>query len=211
MVVIRNSAPQIPDTAFRLMKLLRPPAWRLCFVPGSSAIVHCALPATPSGLASMASVRQHLITQVAIFEERTVYAFTRPGDVMAQIMARELGCEWTSGSDDRPPEMLDAAIIFAPVGSLVPAALKAVGKGGTVVCGGIHMSTIPAFEYELLWGERVLCSVANLTRQDATEFLELARTIPVVAQTTIFPLHEANEALDRLRAGNITGTAVLVP
>jgi len=153
----------------------------------------------------------HLITQVAIFEERTVYAFTRPGDVMAQIMARELGCEWTSGSDDRPPEMLDAAIIFAPVGSLVPAALKAVRKGGTVVCGGIRMSTIPAFEYELLWGERVLCSVANLTRQDATEFLELARTIPVVAQTTIFPLHEANEALDRLRAGNITGAAVLVP
>lgn len=153
----------------------------------------------------------HLITQVALFEERTVYAFTRPGDVMAQIMAHELGCEWTSGSDDAPPEMLDAAIIFAPVGGLVPEALKAVRKGGTVVCGGIHMSTIPTFEYELLWGERVLRSVANLTRQEATEFLELARTIPVVAQTTIFPLEEANDALDRLRAGNITGAAVLMP
>jgi len=153
----------------------------------------------------------HLITQVATFEERAVYAFTRPGDVMAQIMARELGCKWTSGSDESPPEMLDAAIIFAPVGSLVPAALKAVRKGGTVVCGGIHMSTIPAFEYELLWGERVLCSVANLTRQDATEFIELASAIPVVPQTTVFPLHEANEALDRLRSGNITGAAVLVP
>ncbi len=153
----------------------------------------------------------HLITQVALFEERIVYAFTRPGDVMAQIMARELGCEWASGSDEAPPEELDAAIIFAPVGSLVPVALKAVRKGGTVVCGGIHMSTIPAFEYELLWGERVLRSVANLTRQDASEFLELARTVPVVAQTTVFPLHEANEALDRLRAGTIAGAAVLVP
>ncbi len=152
----------------------------------------------------------HLITQVALFEERIVYAFTRTGDVMTQIMARELGCEWTSGSDDMPPDELDAAIIFAPVGSLVPVALKAVRKGGTVVCGGIHMSTIPAFEYELIWGERVLRSVANLTRQDATEFLELARTIPVVAQTTVFPLEAANDALDRLRAGSITGAAVIV-
>jgi propanol-preferring alcohol dehydrogenase len=116
-----------------------------------------------------------------------------------------------SGSDDVAPELLDAAIIFAPMGSLIPTALKAVRKGGTVVCGGIHMSTIPAFEYELLWRERTVRSVANLTRRDSVEFLELARTIPVVAQTTVFPLHEANIALDRLRAGNITGAAVLIP
>jgi propanol-preferring alcohol dehydrogenase len=153
----------------------------------------------------------HLIAQVAIFEGRDVYAFTRPGDRDAQIMARELGCKWASGSDDAAPELLDAAIIFAPEGSLVPLALKAVRKGGTVVCGGIHMSMIPAFEYELLWGERTLCSVANLTRQDAVEFIELARTIPVVAKTTVFPLHEANDVLDRLRSGSITGAAVLIP
>jgi alcohol dehydrogenase, propanol-preferring len=153
----------------------------------------------------------HLITQVALFEERLVYAFTRPGDVVTQIMARELGCVWTSSSDESPPDQLDAAIVFAPVGDLVPLALKAVRKGGTVVCGGIHMSAIPAFDYELLWGERTLCSVANLTREDAVAFLELARTIPIVAQTTVFPLHEANEALDHLRAGTITGTAVLAP
>ncbi len=153
----------------------------------------------------------HLIAQVAIFEGRVVYAFTRPGDVDAQIMARKLGCRWASGSDEAAPELLDAAIIFAPVGSLVPLALKAVCKGGTVVCGGIHMSTIPAFEYELLWGERALRSVANLTRQDAVEFLELARKVPVVPQTTVFGLREANVALDRLRKGSISGAAVLVP
>jgi propanol-preferring alcohol dehydrogenase len=126
-------------------------------------------------------------------------------------MARELGCKWASGSDAPAPELLDAAIIFAPVGSLVPLALKAVRKGGTVVCGGIHMSVIPAFEYELLWGERTLCSVANLTRQDAVEFIELARTMPVVAKTTVFPLHEANDVLDMLRSGKFTGAAVLIP
>ena len=153
----------------------------------------------------------HLIAQLAVFEGKDVYAFTRPGDADAQIMARELGCKWASGSDDAAPELLDAAIIFAPVGSLVPLALKAVRKGGTVVCGGIHMSLIPAFEYELLWGERTLCSVANLTRQDAVEFIELARTIPVVAKTTVFPLHEANDVLDRLRSGNVTGAAVIIP
>jgi propanol-preferring alcohol dehydrogenase len=153
----------------------------------------------------------HLIAQVAVFEGRNVYAFTRHGDADAQILARELGCKWASGSDDPPPELLDAAIIFAPVGSVIPLALKAVRKGGTVVCGGIHMSMIPAFEYELLWGERTLCSIANLTRQDAVEFLELAHTIPVVAKTTAFPLHQANDVLDRLRSGNITGAAVLTP
>lgn len=153
----------------------------------------------------------HLIAQAAVFEGRDVYAFTRPGDADAQIMARELGSKWASGSDVAAPELLDAAIIFAPVGSLVPLALKAVRKGGTVVCGGIHMSVIPAFEYELHWGERTLCSVANLTRQDAVEFIEFARTIPVVAKTTAFPLHQANDVLDRLRSGNITGAAVLIP
>jgi propanol-preferring alcohol dehydrogenase len=153
----------------------------------------------------------HLISQAAVFERRDVYAFTRPGDADAQTMARELGCKWASGSDVAAPELLDAAIIFAPVGSLVPLALKAVCKGGTVVCGGIHMSVIPAFEYELLWGERTLCSVANLTRQDAVEYIGLARTIPVVAKTTVFPLHEANDVLDRLRSGNITGAAILIP
>jgi propanol-preferring alcohol dehydrogenase len=153
----------------------------------------------------------HLIAQLVIFEGRKVYAFTRPGDVTAQDLARGLGCEWASGSDEVSPEWLDAAIIFAPVGSLVPVALKAVRKGGTVVCGGIHMSRIPAFEYEPLWGERILCSVANLTRQDVVEFIKVASMVPVAAQTTVFPLPEANVALDRLRAGNITGAAVLVP
>lgn len=153
----------------------------------------------------------HLVAQAAVFEGRDVYAFTRPGDRDAQIMAHELGSKWASGSDDAAPDLLDAAIIFAPVGSLIPLALKAVRKGGIVVCGGIHMSAIPAFEYDLLWGERTLCSVANLTRQDAVEFIELARTVPVVAKTTVFPLHEANDVLDRLRSGNITGAAVLIP
>lgn len=153
----------------------------------------------------------HLITQVANFDGRDVYAFTRPGDTAAQTLAMDLECSWTGGSDEAPPELLDAAIIFASVGALVPQALKAVRKGGTVVCGGIHMSTIPAFDYDILWGERVIRSVANLTRQDAAEFLELARTIPVVSQTTVFPLREANVALDRLRGGSLTGAAVLVP
>lgn len=153
----------------------------------------------------------HLMAQVAAFDDRDVYAFTRPGDGVAQALARSLGCLWAGGSDEAPPEPLDAAIIFAPVGSLVPAALRAVCKGGTVVCGGIHMSTIPAFGYDLLWGERVLRSVANLTRQDAVEFFEIARLIPIVAQTTRFPLSEANEALAQLRQSSISGAAVLVP
>jgi propanol-preferring alcohol dehydrogenase len=153
----------------------------------------------------------HLVAQVAAFEGRRVYAFTRAGDVAAQDLARRLGCVWAGASDEPPPETLDAAIIFAPVGSLVPAALRAVGKGGTVVCGGIHMSGIPAFDYELLWGERVVRSVANLTRRDAIEFLALAPRVPVKAQVTTFPLAEANAALDRLRGGRLSGAAVLVP
>jgi len=153
----------------------------------------------------------HILTQVAIAQGRQVFAFTRPGDTAAQTLAMSLDCAWAGGSDEAPPELLDAAIIFAPVGDLVPQALKSLRKGGTVVCGGIHMSTIPAFDYSLLWGERVIRSVANLTRQDATEFLALARTIPVVAQTTVFPLAEANYAIAQLRNGSISGAAVLVP
>ncbi len=153
----------------------------------------------------------HLICQVALFEDREVFALTRPGDKAAQALARRLGCEWAGGSDEDLPAELDAAIIFAPVGALVPTALAAVCKGGVVVCAGIHMSTIPAFDYKLLWGERTLCSVANLTRPDAVEFLQLAAQIPVRPEVTTYPLQRANEALDHLRGGQITGAAVLIP
>jgi propanol-preferring alcohol dehydrogenase len=140
-----------------------------------------------------------------------VYAFTRQGDALAQDFARELGAIWAGGSDERPPEDLDAAIIFAPVGSLIPAALQAVRKGGVVVAGGIHMSDIPSFPYRILWGERVVRSVANLTRRDAEEFLTLAPEVPVRTETERFALAEANEALERLRSGRLRGAAVLVP
>jgi propanol-preferring alcohol dehydrogenase len=153
----------------------------------------------------------HLVTQVARHQGRRVFAFTRPGDSAAQEFARRLGAVWAGGSDQPPPEPLDAAIIFAPAGALVPAALRAVRKGGTVVCGGIHMSDIPAFPYRDLWHERTLCSVANLTRRDGEEFLQLAPTIPVRTETQVFPLPEANEALARLREGRLQGAAVLVP
>jgi propanol-preferring alcohol dehydrogenase len=153
----------------------------------------------------------HIVAQVARYRGRKIFAFTRPGDARAQDFARELGAAWAGGSDQRPPEELDAAIIFAPIGALVPAALKATGKGGVVVCGGIHMSEIPAFPYELLWEERVVRSVANLTREDAREFLALAPQAHV--KTTVVPmkLAAANEALDRLRQGELTGAAVLIP
>ena len=153
----------------------------------------------------------HIIVQVARFQGREIYAFTRAGDREAQQFAKSLGAVWAGDSDVSPPERLDAAIIFAPVGELVPLALKAVGKGGTVVCGGIHMSDIPAFPYELLWGERTICSVANLTRRDAGEFFAIAPCVPVRTTVQIFPLTGANEALNRLRAGQIQGAAVLVP
>ena len=153
----------------------------------------------------------HIIAQVAVSEGRKVYAFTRPGDAAAQDFARRMGASWAGGSDRPPSQLLDAAIIFAPVGALVPAALKAVRKGGTVVCGGIHMSDIPAFPYEILWGERVVRSIANLTREDAREFLALAPAVPVRAEVELFPLTQANEALTRLREGRLTGAAVLVP
>jgi propanol-preferring alcohol dehydrogenase len=153
----------------------------------------------------------HIVAQVARFEGRECHAFVREGDDAAAAFARELGCEWVGSSDEPPPRPLDAAIIFAPVGALVPRALAAVRKGGTVVCGGIHMSDIPSFPYSLLWGERVLRSVANLTRRDGVEFLALAGRLPVRTHVTTFPLDAANEALRRLRDGALAGAAVLLP
>ncbi|MDP9306980.1 MAG: zinc-dependent alcohol dehydrogenase family protein [Actinomycetota bacterium] len=151
----------------------------------------------------------HIITQVARHQGRRVFAFTRPGDTAGQEFARELGAEWAGGSDESPPDELDAAIIFAPVGALVPTALRSVGKAGVVVCAGIHMSDIPSFPYELLWGERVLRSVANLTRRDGEEFLSLAPQVPVRTEVQVFPLEQANEALDHLRRGETRGAVVL--
>jgi propanol-preferring alcohol dehydrogenase len=153
----------------------------------------------------------HILTQVCSSQGREVYAFTRAGDEATQAFARELGAVWAGGSEQAPPEPLDAAIIFAPVGSLVPLALAAVAPGGTVVCGGIYMSDIPSFPYSELWRERVLRSVANLTRADAREFLPLAPQVPVRTHVTTYPLERANEALADLRAGRFTGAAVLVP
>lgn len=153
----------------------------------------------------------HLLAQLARAEQREVYAFTKPGDAAGQAFARELGAVWAGGSDERPPALLDAAIIFAAVGALVPAALAAVRKGGRVVCAGIHMSNIPAFPYELLWGERSVCSIANLTRRDGAEFMQLAASVELKPATEAFALDDANEALARLRAGELRGAAVLVP
>jgi alcohol dehydrogenase, propanol-preferring len=153
----------------------------------------------------------HIIAQVARWQARTVFAFTRPGDEATQAFARHLGAACAGGSDQAPPEPLDAAIIFAPVGALVPLALKAVRKGGRVVCAGIHMSDIPSFPYRLLWEERQIVSVANLTRQDGRDFLRLVPEIGIVTQTTPYKLTEANQALDDLRAGCFEGAAVLVP
>jgi propanol-preferring alcohol dehydrogenase len=151
----------------------------------------------------------HLIAQVALYEKKEIYAFTRPGDKAGQESARSLGAVWAGGSDEMPPEKLDAAIIFAPVGALVPIALPALAKGGIVVCGGIHMSDIPSFPYVDLWQERVICSVANLTRRDGEEFLKIAPRVPVKTKVETFPLEEANTALEKFRAGKLNGTAVL--
>jgi propanol-preferring alcohol dehydrogenase len=151
----------------------------------------------------------HLIAQVARWQGRRVFAFTREGDAEGQALARSLGAEWAGASEEQPPELLDAAIVFAPVGALVPTALRALEKGGAVVCAGIHMSDIPSFPYELLWEERVVRSVANLTRQDGEELLELAPRVPIETHVEAFPLEEANDALDSLRSGLITGSAVL--
>jgi alcohol dehydrogenase, propanol-preferring len=152
----------------------------------------------------------HIVAQVAAHEGRRIFAFTRAHDEDAQEFARELGAEWAGSSEEAPPEELDAAIIFAPVGALVPAALRAVARGGTVVCAGIHMSDIPSFPYEILWGERSVRSVANLTRQDGLDFLALAPEVPVRTEVVPFPLEEANQALDALRGGRVRGAAVLV-
>ena len=151
----------------------------------------------------------HLIAQVALYEKKEIYAFTRPGDEAGQQAALSLGANWAGGSDEAPPEKLDAAIIFAPVGSLVPAALKNLGKGGIVVCGGIHMSDIPSFPYVDLWSERRISSVANLTRRDGQEFLQIAPRVPVRTKIKPFPLEEANTALEQFRSGKLDGTAVL--
>jgi alcohol dehydrogenase, propanol-preferring len=153
----------------------------------------------------------HIITQVACYQGRRVFAFIRKSDVEGQQFARDMGAVWAGASDELPPEELDAAIIFAPVGALVPAALRVVAKGGAVVCAGIHMSDIPSFPYRLLWGERTVRSVANLTRRDGPEFLKLAPLVPVRTEVQSFRLSQANEALDSLRAGRIRGVAVLVP
>jgi alcohol dehydrogenase, propanol-preferring len=153
----------------------------------------------------------HIVAQVARWQGRSVYAFTRPGDIEAQDFARRLGAVWAGGSDQLPDTPLDAAIIYAPAGQLVPAALRAVRKGGRVVCAGIHMSDIPSFPYDILWQERQLVSVANLTRQDGRDFLKIAPQVGIRTQTTAFPLAEANDVLMRMRTGKILGAAVLVP
>jgi alcohol dehydrogenase, propanol-preferring len=200
---------------------------RYCFPIHGDYADHEAAPLLCAGLIGYRSLRMagegarlgiygfgaaaHIVAQVARHQGRQVYAFTRAGDQEAQAFARELGAIWTGSSEEQPPEELDAAIIFAPVGALIPAALQAVRKAGVVVAGGIHMSDIPSFPYRILWGERVVRSVANLTRRDAEEFLALAPKVPVRTETELFPLAEANEALDRLRAGRLRGAAVLAP
>lgn len=151
----------------------------------------------------------HLLVQVAVFQGRQVYVFTKPGDTKTQQFAKQLGAVWAGGSNDAPPELLDAAIIFAPAGELVPQALRAVAKGGKVICGGIHMSDIPSFPYDILWGERCVCSVANLTRHDGEEFLAIAPRIPIKTEVHTYPLEQANEALADLRAGRYTGAYVV--
>lgn len=151
----------------------------------------------------------HLLLQVAKYQDKEVYAFTRPDDQRSQIFARQLGAKWAGGSDERSPKLLDAVIIFAPVGALVPAALKSVRKGGVVVCAGIHMSEIPPLPYEILWGERTIRSVANLTRRDGLEFLDLAAKIPIQSKVHCYPLDKVNDALDDLRSGRIDGSAVI--
>lgn len=151
----------------------------------------------------------HIITQVARWQGREVFAFTKPGDVNGQCFARELGASWAGGSNETPPQIIDASILFAPVGSLIPQALKYTAKGGTVICAGIHMSTIPAFAYSLLWGERSVCSIANLTRRDGEEFFSIVPRARVKTEVEIFPLEAANEAIQRVREGKVRGAVVL--
>jgi alcohol dehydrogenase, propanol-preferring len=198
---------------------------RYCFpLPDSMDDVHAA-PLLCAGLIGFRALRlagsaeklglygfgasAHLLAQVARYQGRRVFAFTRDGDVADQQFARDQGVEWAGGSSERPPEVLDAAILFAPVGSLVVRALEAVGPGGKVVCAGIHMSDIPSFPYKLLWEERLVRSVANLTREDGAQFLQLVPRVPVRPEVTVFPLEQANQALEALRAGRFRGAAVL--
>ena len=200
---------------------------RFCFaIPGGYSDIDAA-PLLCAGLIGYRSLRMagearrlglygfgaaaHIIAQVAHWQGRQVFAFTSPNDIEAQAFAREVGAVWAGGSDQPAPDMLDAAIIFAPVGPLVPAALRAVERGGTVVCAGIHMSPIPSFPYDILWGEHVVRSVANLTRSDGDEFLAIAPQVPVKTHTSHYRLDQANQALDDLRAGRLQGAAVLVP
>src|SRR5690606_24018363 len=200
---------------------------RYCFPIHGDYADHEAAPLLCAGLIGYRSLRMagdaerlgiygfgaaaHIVAQVARHQGRKVYAFTRAGDDAAQAFARELGAVWAGASEESPPEELDGAIIFAPVGSLIPAALRAVRKGGVVVAGGIHMSDIPSFPYRILWGERVVRSVANLTRRDAEEFLALAPKVPVRTETELFPPGEANEGVARRRTGRLRGAAVLIP
>ncbi|MDZ7659553.1 MAG: alcohol dehydrogenase catalytic domain-containing protein [Fodinibius sp.] len=198
---------------------------RFCFpIPDSYPAIQAA-PLLCAGLIGYRSLRKagnaqnlgfygfgsaaHILTQVALHQNKEVYAFTRPGDKKGQQFAKNLGAAWAGGSETLPPQKLDAAIIFAPVGPLVPQALKAVKKGGKVICAGIHMSDIPSFPYNDLWEERSIESVANLTRRDGTEFMQLAPEVPIESQVTTYPLTHANQALDDLRAGNFDGSAVL--
>ena len=200
---------------------------RFCFrVPDSYSDVEAA-PLLCAGLIGFRSLRKagdasrigiygfgaaaHIVSQVARHQSRKIFAFTRPGDATAQNFALTMGADWAGDSDKPPPEKLDAAIIFAPVGDLVPMALRALRRGGVVVCGGIHMSDIPSFPYAYLWHERIILSVANLTRRDATDFLELAGQVPIKTHTQVYPLAEANQALEDLRRGKLSGAAVLVP
>jgi propanol-preferring alcohol dehydrogenase len=180
------------DTPFRLVTPAATLPWRRCCAPALSAA-------------------GHIVAQIAKWQGRAVFAFTRPGDLAGQAFAKSLGAVWAGGSDEAPPEPLDAAIIYATVGDLVPLALKAVRKGGRVVCAGIHMSDIPSFPYRILWEERELLSVANLTRQDGLDFLARVPEIGIVTKTTTYPLQRANAALADLRAGRFEGAAVLVP
>lgn len=198
---------------------------RYCFAVHGEYADHRAAPLLCAGLIGHRSLRMageaahlgiygfgaaaHIVAQIAVHEGRHVYAFTRAGDESAQTFARELGAEWAGASGQKPPHELDAAIIFAPVGELVPVALAATAAGGTVVCAGIHMTDIPSFPYQLLWRERTVRSVANLTRRDAEEFLALAPKVPVVTEVETFALEQANEALQRLREGRLRGAAVL--
>ena len=179
--------------------------WR-ALAPG-----YCRKRQTIGGFVHGFGAAAHIVAQIARWQGRSVFAFTRPNDSTTQAFARQLGALWAGGSDQDPPEPLDAAIIFAPIGELVPRALKSVRKGGRVVCAGIHMSDIPGFPYGLLWGERQLVSVANLTRQDGLEFLKIVPQTGIRTQTTAFPLAEANDVLSKLRTGKILGAAVLKP